>query len=436
MDEQTTNELRLYLVDTKTMQSKLIFTDTDKCYVEQPENAIFLNDKKHAVVKSERNGYMNLYLLNIETKKITPITNCNYDVCDVCYIDEKEKCIYFTAASTYPYNREIFKINFDGKKLTQISDPEHLGIYTSDFSDNGKYYISSYSNALTPTIYTINDNKGKTLVTLEDNRTLKDQFKEYNVPNKEFACFTTTSGDTLHYWILKPKDFNPNKKYPLLLYVYGGPGSQEVLNSQDRFFDYMWFRLLTQKGYIVACADGRGTGMRGRDFKKCTYLNLGDKECSDQIATAEYFGALNYIDKERIGIFGWSYGGYLSSLCITRGHEYFKTAIAVAPVTNWRMYDNVYTERYMRTPQENAEGYDKNSPVNFADKLEGNFLLIHGSADDNVHLQNSMKFTDALIKNNKQFLQFTYPDKNHSIYGGNTRYHLYQMMTSFIEKNL
>lgn len=430
------NELRLYLVDTKTMQYEKIFTDTDKCYVEQPEDVIFLDDKKNAVVKSERNGYMNLYLLNLETKKVTPITQGNYDVADVCYIDSKEKCIYFTAASTFSYNRELFKINLDGKKLTQISAPKHLGIYTANFSDNGKYYISSYSNASTPTIYTINDNKGKTLVTLEDNQILKNQLEEYNVPNKEFSSFTTTLGDTLHYWILKPKDFNPNKKYPILFYVYGGPGSQEVLNSQARFFDYMWFRLLTQKGYIVACVDGRGTGMRGSDFKKCTYLNLGDKECFDQMESAKYFGSLNYIDKQRIGIFGWSYGGYMSSLCITRGHEYFKTAIAVAPVTNWRMYDNVYTERFMRTPQENAEGYDKNCPINFADQLEGNFLLIHGSADDNVHLQNSMKFTEALIKNNKQFLQFTYPDKNHSIYGGNTRYHLYKMMTSFIEKNL
>ena len=430
------NELRLYLVNTKTMRTDRIFTDSDKCYVEQPEDVIFLNDKKNAVVKSERNGYMNLYLLNIETKKVTPITQGNYDVADVCYVDTKEKCIYFTAASTFSYNRELFKVNFDGKKLTQISDKNRLGIYTAQFSDNGKYYIGSYSDASTPTVYTINDNKGKVLVTLEDNKTLKEQLIEYNVPDKEFVSFVTTLGDTLNYWILKPKDFNPDKKYPLLFYVYGGPGSQEVLNSQARFFDYMWFRLLTQKGYVVACVDGRGTGMRGSDFKKCTYLNLGDKECTDQMESAKYFGSLDFIDKSRIGIFGWSYGGYMSSLCITRGHEYFKTAIAVAPVTNWRMYDNVYTERFMRTPQENAEGYDNNCPINFADLLEGNFLLIHGSADDNVHLQNTMKFTDELIKHNKQFIQFTYPDKNHSIYGGNVRYHLYQMMTSFLEKNL
>ncbi len=430
------NELKLYLVNTKTMQSENIWTDKDDCYIEEPDYVYFLNDKQNAIVKSERNGFMNLYLLNIKTKQLTPITKGNYDVTDLCYVNEKDKCLYFIAASTYSYNRELFKVNLNGKKLEQISDKNKIGTYTAAFSDNGKYYICSYSDASTPTVYTINDNKGKTLVTLEDNKTLKDQLAEYNVPNKEFSSFVTTLGDTLHYWILKPQNFNANKKYPVLFYVYGGPGSQEVLNSQARFYDYMWFRYLTQKGYIVACVDGRGTGKRGAAFKKCTYLNLGDKECIDQIESAKYFGSLPYIDKDRIGIFGWSYGGYMSSLCITRGHEYFKTAIAVAPVTNWRTYDNVYTERFMRTPQENADGYDKNCPINFADQLEGNYLLIHGSADDNVHLQNTMKFTDALIKNNKQFLQFTYPDKNHSIYGGNVRYHLYQMMTNFLDKNL
>lgn len=430
------NELRMYTIDANTMHQEIIFTDKDDCYLEEPMNAKFLQDKKNAIVRSERNGFMNLYMVNLETKNVSPITKNNFDIAEICFIDEKNKTIYFTAASTAAYNRELFKVSFDGKKQTQISDKNAIGTYTADFSANGKYYIGSFSNAATPTIYTINDNKGKKLVTLEDNHVLKETFNQYNLTNKEFSSFRTSNGDTLNYWILKPHNFDKNKKYPILFYVYGGPGSQEVLNSQSRFFDYMWFRMLTEKGYIIACTDGRGTGMRGSKFKKCTYLNLGDKECIDQIEAAKYFGSLPYVDKERIGVFGWSYGGYMSSLCITRGHEYFKTAIAVAPVTNWRTYDNVYTERFMRTPQENADGYDKNCPINFADQLEGNFLLIHGSADDNVHLQNSMRFTDELIKHNKQFLQFTYPDKNHSIYGGNTRYHLYTMMTNFLLKNL
>ncbi len=430
------NELRLYFTNTSTMQTQLVFTDKDNCYVDEPSNVVFLKDKKNFIVKSEVNGYNNLYMVNIATKKVTPITSGNYDVESICFVDEKDKRIYYTAAMTKPYNRELLSIGFNGKKLQQISNKDNLGTYTANFSVSGNYYISSFSDSKTPTVYTINNKDGKVLVTLQDNKSLDNLLHQANVPNKEFSSFVTSNNDTLFYWILKPQNFDSSKQYPILFYVYGGPGSQEVLNSQSRFLDYMWFRMLTQKGYIVACVDGRGTGMRGRDFKKCTYLNLGDKECVDQIEAAKYFGSLPYIDKQRIGIFGWSYGGYMSSLCITRGHQYFKTAIAVAPVTNWRTYDNIYTERFMRTPQENADGYDKNCPLNFVDKLEGNFLLIHGTADDNVHYQNSMRLADELIKNNKQFLQFAYPDKNHSIYGGNTRYHLYTMMTNFLLKNL
>lgn len=430
------NELRIYLTNTLTMQTELVFTDKDNCYVDEPSGVIFLKDKKNFIVKSESNGYNNLYMVNIASKQVSPITNGNYDVANVCYVDEKEKRVYYTAAMTNSYNRELLSIGFNGKKLKQISNKDKIGTYTANFSNSGNYYISSFSDSKTPTVYTINNKEGKVLVTLQDNKDLNELLKQTNVPNKEFSYFTTSNNDTLYYWIIKPQNFDSTKQHPILFYVYGGPGSQEVLNSQSRFLDYMWFRMLTQKGYVVACVDGRGTAMRGRDFKKCTYLNLGDKECIDQIEAAKYFGSLPYIDKDRIGIFGWSYGGYMSSLCITRGHEYFKTAIAVAPVTNWRTYDNIYTERFMRTPKENADGYDKNCPLNFANQLEGNFLLIHGTADDNVHYQNSMRFANELIKNNKQFLQFAYPDKDHSIYGGNTRYHLYTMMTNFILKNL
>lgn len=430
------NYYKLYLVNVNTNTKKVIFDDVDDCYIEQPDFVTFLKDKKNVIVRSERNGFMNLYMVEISTGKVTPITTGNYDVDNICYIDEKEKCIYYTAAKTKSYNRELLKIDFKGKKLEQLSDKNREGIYTADFSKNGKYYISSFSDVSTPTIYTINNNKGKVLVTLEDNKDLKNTLQEYNINNKEFASFTNDNGDTLYYWIIKPTNMQKNKKYPVLFYVYGGPGSQEVLNSQARFFDYMWFRMLSEKGYVIACVDGRGTGFRGAKFKKCTYLNLGKIEVEDQIAAAKYFSTLDFVDKDRIGIFGWSYGGYMSSLCITKGADYFKTAIAVAPVTNWRSYDNVYTERFMRTPQENAEGYDNNCPIHYANLLKGNYLLIHGTADDNVHYQNTMNWTTELIKNNKQFLQFSYPDKNHSIYGGNTRYHLYTMMTNFLLKNL
>ena len=226
------------------------------------------------------------------------------------------------------------------------------------------------------------------------------------------------------------------KKYPVLFYVYGGPSSQEVLNSQRRATDMYWAMMLAQQGYITICVDPRGTGMKGEEFRKCTYLELGKYETEDLIEAAKYFGELDYIDKTRLGVFGWSYGGYMSTLAITKGADYFKTAIAVAPVTNWRYYDNIYTERFMRTPQENGENYDDNSPINHVEKLKGNYLLIHGTADDNVHLQNSMDLVDALIKANKHFEMFFYPNKNHSIYGGNTRLHLYQLMTDFLSRKL
>jgi dipeptidyl-peptidase-4 len=428
------NEYELYIVDANNLQMKKIYKEVDECYIEQPDFVTCLNDKENIIIKSEKDGFMNLYMVNINTRNITPITSNKFDVDNISYVDEKNKEVYFTAAMSFPYDRELLKIGFNGKNQTLLS--KNTGTTTADFSNNGKYYIASYSDVSTPTIYTINNNKGKAIVTLEDNKELNNVLNQYNITNKEFSCFKTSLGDSLYYWILKPKNMKENEKHPLLFYVYGGPGSQEVLNSQSRFSDYMWFRMLTEKGYVVACVDGRGTGFRGSKFKKCTYMDLGNKETVDQIEAAKYFGSLPFIDKDRIGVFGWSYGGYMSSLLITKGHEYYKTAIAVAPVTNWRNYDNIYTERFMRTPQENADGYDKNSPINFVDELSGNFLLVHGTADDNVHYQNTMNLTNALIKANKQFTQFSYPNKNHGIYGGNTRLHLYTMMTNFLLKNL
>ncbi|MDR0789217.1 MAG: S9 family peptidase [Bacteroidales bacterium] len=431
------NEYSLLIYDSIRKdghQSYVAFEDINKCYIEQPEDVYFLSDKQNFIVKSERSGFTHLYMVSLKDKSIKPVTKGDYDVADICFVDEKAKKIYFTAAQSQAYNRELFSITFDGKKQTKLSKAE--GTYTADFSANGKYYIGSYSDANTPSVYSVNNNKGETLVTLEDNAKLKATLKEYGDEHKEFGKFKTTNGDTLNYWIIKPATLEAGKQYPLLFYVYGGPGSQEVLNSYSRPYDYMWFRMLAQQGYVVACVDGRGTGYRGEQFKKGTYMNLGDLETQDQIEAAKYFGSLSFIDKTRIGIFGWSYGGYMSSLCITKGADYFKTAIAVAPVTTWRYYDNIYTERYMRTPQVNADRYDRNSPINHVEKLKGNFLLVHGTGDDNVHFQNSMDLTNALIKANKQFEEFFYPNRNHGIYGGNTRLHLYNLMTDFLKRKL
>lgn len=427
------NHYELFVANCNDYKLNKIYDERNECYIEQVEDVNFLSDKKNFILKSEKNGFMNLYKVNIYTKEIEPITTGQYDVADICYIDDKSGKIYFTAAQSEAYNRELLLVD-KNKKIKKLSGK--VGTYTADFSATGKYYISSFSDTDTPTVYTVNDNTGKTLVVLEDNKDLKAVLSNYGKERKEFGKFKTSSGQDLNYWIIKPEKMESGKKYPLLFYVYGGPGSQEVLNSQSRASDYMWFRMLAQKGYVVACVDGRGTGMRGEKFKKCTYMELGKYETEDQIEAAKYFGSLPFIDKDRIGIFGWSYGGYMSSLCISKGADYYKAAIAVAPVTNWRYYDNVYTERFMRTPQENAEGYDTNSPINHVEKLKGNYLLIHGTADDNVHYQNSMDLITALVKANKQFEHFAYPNKDHGIYGGNTRLHLYTLMTDFILRKL
>lgn len=427
------NQYELFIASTTDFKPKKVYEERNQYYIEQVEDVVFLNDKKHFILKSERNGYMNLYKIGIYDRQIDPITQEKYDIDQICYINPKTEEIFYTAAQSEAYNRELLVVD-KKKNIKKLSG--ETGTYSADFSANGEYYISTFSNTDTPVQYTINNNKGKVLIVLEDNKEQKELLAKYGAERKEFGKFKTSQGHELNYWVIKPANMEAGKKYPLLFYVYGGPGSQEVLNSQSRFSDYMWFRMLAQKGYVVACVDGRGTGMRGEEFKKCTYMELGKYETEDQIEAAKYFGSLDFIDKERIGIFGWSYGGYMSTLCITKGADYYKSAIAVAPVTTWRYYDNVYTERFMRTPQENPSGYDDNSPINHVEKLKGNYLLVHGTADDNVHFQNAVDLMTALIKANKQFEQFSYPNKNHSIYGGNTRYHLYTLMTDFILRKL
>ncbi|MDD2191238.1 MAG: S9 family peptidase [Bacteroidales bacterium] len=428
------NHYDIISVNTKTNDKSLLYSEINKYYVEEPELVHFLKDNSAFILKSERSGYSHFYMVKLKDKSITPITSGNYDCEKLCYVDEKDKKIYYTAAESSAINRELSVVNFNGKKQRVIS--KNIGTNEAEFSKNGKYYIGTFSNYETPAIYTVNNQKGEVLITLEDNAALKDTMKLYSKAKKEFGSFTTTTGTSLNYWTIKPNNMVEGKKYPVLFFVYGGPNSQEVLNSQRRASDMYWYMMLAQEGYITICIDPRGTGMRGEEFRKCTYMELGKYETEDLIEAAKYFGEQPYVDKTRLGVFGWSYGGYMSTLAITKGADYFKTAIAVAPVTNWRYYDNIYTERFMRTPQENPTGYDMNSPINHVDKLKGNYLLIHGTSDDNVHIQNSIDLMDALIKANKQFEHFFYPNRNHGIYGGNTRLHLYTLMTNYIKNKL
>ena len=429
------NKMELLLANATTGKIDLLYIEESSTYVDVPDTWKFLNDGKSFIITSEKDGYNHIYLYGMDGNLIRQITTGNFDVVDICGIDEKNQKIYYRSHESSPINTDLYVIDFKGKKKQCLNNEGRLGTYQASFSNGCKYYISIFSDANTPPIYTLHDAKGKLIKVLQDNAELQQRLVQYGREKKEFGVLTTSEGIELNYYIIKPANFDPNKKYPLFFYVYGGPGNQQVTNSYG-WSDYNWFRMLAQKGYVVACFDGRGTGGRGAAFKKVTYKNLGHYECIDAIEAARWFAKQSWIDESRIGIFGWSFGGYLSSLCILKGNDVFKTAIAVAPVTTWRYYDNIYTERFLQRPQDNPAGYDDNSPINFADRLTGNYLLVHGTGDDNVHFQNALDLITALEKADKQFEMRVYPNKNHSIYGGNTRLNLYKLMTDFILRKL
>lgn len=427
------DNLDLLFVDGTTAAAKVVLNEKDKAYVDVTDNLTFLKDNSF-IWTSEKDGFNHIYVYDKTGKLKNQVTKGNWEVVSYYGFDEKNKTIFYQSTENGSINRDIYRIGLDGKNKLRLTSK--VGTSAATFSPNFQYFITTFSSNLVPTTYTLNESKtGKEIQVIENNQALADKLKGYSLPAKEFFVLKTAKGNELNAWILKPKDFDPSKKYPVFMYQYSGPGSQQVNNDWNNTDDY-WFLSLTQQGYIVACVDGRGTGFKGADFKKVTQKELGKYEVEDQIDAAKVIGAYPYVDASRIGIFGWSYGGFMASNCIFQGNDVFKMAIAVAPVTNWRFYDSVYTERYMQTPQENASGYDQNSPINHVDKLKGKFLLIHGSGDDNVHVQNSMQMMEALIQANKQFDSQIYPDKNHGIYGGKTRIQLYNKMTNFIKENL
>lgn len=427
------DNLDLLFVDGTTAAAKVVLNEKDKAYVDVTDNLTFLKDNSF-IWTSEKDGFNHIYVYDKAGKLKNQVTKGNWEVTSYYGFDEKTKTIFYQSTENGSINRDIYRIGLDGKNKVRLTSK--VGTSVATFSPNFQYFITTFSSNLVPTTYTLNESKaGKEIQVIENNQALADKLKGYNLPAKEFFVLKTAKGNELNAWILKPKDFDASKKYPVFMYQYSGPGSQQVNNDWNNTDDY-WFLSLTQQGYIVVCVDGRGTGFKGAAFKKVTQLQLGKYEVEDQIDAAKVLGTYPYVDASRIGIFGWSYGGFMASNCIFQGNDVFKMAIAVAPVTNWRFYDSVYTERYMQTPQENAGGYDQNSPINHVDKLKGKFLLIHGSGDDNVHVQNSMQMMEALIQANKQFDSQIYPDKNHGIYGGKTRIQLYNKMTNFIKENL
>ena len=430
------NRFDLYLANPRSATCKVAIRDEAEQYIKEQEYGSIAFYPNHIVLMSERDGYNHLYLYTIAGNLVRQITKGNFEVTDFLGYDEANGTTYYASNEGSPLRTAIYKIDSKGKK-TKLSTKE--GTNNALFSKNFAYFINTYSSKDTPTEITLNDSKGRELVTLLDNKQLKSQLTHLNMPTKEFFTFKTSQGVELNGWMMKPANFDPNKKYPVIMHQYSGPGSQQVLDKWGigSFGDGGMFEAyMCDKGYIMVCVDGRGTGGRGAAFEKCTYLFLGVKESEDQVETARYLGTLPYVDGSRIGIWGWSFGGYNTLMSMSDGSGAFKAGVAIAAPSDWRFYDTVYTERFMRTPKENGDGYNAGSAICRASKLQGKLLLIHGTADDNVHYQNAAEYSEALVQANKQFDMQVYTNRNHSIFGGNTRNHLMNRVANFFLENL
>lgn len=436
------DDLKLLSTNAQTGASHILYEEKNKYFVEINDDWWFLKDGKSVLFTSEMNGYRHLYMQSLDGKTLKQITRGNYEITDINGVDEANKRIFFTMAYPRPMDRNLFVTDFAGKKNEQLTQGEawHRIVMNADFTQFYDYR-TDINTPQVVTLHAIHNNKKKgltatTVKTINESSKLKEKINQYEVGKAEFIRVPNSKGDTLNGWMLKPAIFDPSKKYPVLLCNYGGPGSQQVANRFGAV--NFWHQLLAQKGFIVVSIDNTGTGFRGEEFKKKTYLQLGKLEIEDQIDAAKYFGSMPFVDKNNIGHWGWSYGGFMSSLAITKGADVFSAAVAVAPVTNWRFYDNIYTERYMRTPQENPKGYDDNSPINHTDKIKGKYLIIHGTGDDNVHFQNATQMITALVKSNIDFESAYYPNKNHRISGDrdNTTFHLWSKMTNWIVENI
>lgn len=429
------NHIEILLANTDNGNSKLIYEEKNKYYIERIEDwyMTFTNDGKYFIINSEKDGWNHFYLHDINGNLVNQITKGEWDITDFIGLDSKTQTLYYQSAEESPINKAVYSIKLDGSKKKKLSTQK--GTNTANFSNGFKYYINYFSSATTPKYVTLHKQNGKQIRVLEDNKDLKQAIKDYNFAPAEFMTINTPSSKwDLYAYMIKPHNFDPEKKYPMLMFQYSGPGSQRATDSWLRFF--AWHQYLSQQGYIIVCVDNRGTGSRGEEFKKMTYGQLGKYETTDQIEAAEYFSKLPFIDENRTGIWGWSYGGFMSTSCLLHGSDVFEMAIAVAPVSSYRFYDSIYTELYMGLPQDNPEGYDNNALLSHVDKLKGKLLLIHGTGDDNVHFQNSVELSRKLTEANKQFESQFYIDKDHSIRGKNTQLHLFTRMTNFILENL
>ena len=430
------NRFDLYMANPKSALCKVAIRDESEQYIKEDEYSNIKFYPENIVLMSERDGYNHLYLYTIGGNLVKQITKGKFEVKNFLGWDKQSNVFYYTSNEGSPLRTAVYKIDGKGKK-TKLST--RTGTNDAIFSSNYSYYINTFSNISTPTLITINDNKGKELATMLDNKKLKEKIATLTLPQKEFFTFRTAEGVELNGWMMKPANFDATKKYPVIMHQYSGPGSQQVLDRWGigSFSDAGMFEAyMADRDYISVCVDGRGTGGRGAEFEKCTYLYLGVKESHDQVEAAKYLGTLPYVDGSRIGIWGWSFGGYNTLMSMSEGSNVFKAGVAIAAPTDWRYYDSVYTERFMRTPKENGDGYDAGSAIKRAPKMHGSLLLIHGTADDNVHLQNMAEYSEALVQAGVQFDEHIYINRNHGISGGNTRNHLMNRVANFFLRNL
>lgn len=425
------NMFEILFADANTGNYEVVYSETNQYYIDESvyDNVVFVDDNS-IMLTSEISGYMHIYMYHLDTKIMQRITDGEWDVTDFLGYNQKTKTVYYISCEGSPIRTNLYSIRVDGKKRLRLTQGE--GTNMAVFSKGYKYYVNYFSNFETPTYVTLHEASGKMIRVLEDNAAYIKKVAQYKHNNKEFFTFTTSNGDVLYGYMIKPVDFDEYKQYPVVMTQYSGPGSQSAVDS----WSFDWYNYLSQEGFLIVCVDPRGTGNRGEEFKKCTYMQLGRYESDDQIEAAKYLTTLSYVDEDNISIWGWSYGGFMVALCMEKGDGIFDAGVAIAPVTNWRYYDNIYTERYMRTPQENPNGYDDNSPITHAKDLQGSLLLVHGTADDNVHVQNSFEYSEMLVQANKQFDYMVYTNRNHGIYGGNTRYHLYSKVTKFLKDKL